>query len=196
MPAAPQTQLRAPLPLRVSVPAGRAGGLLRVALAASIAVTAGAVGAFAALRSRAAHTPPPVPQVGAAAAPAIRHDSSPAPAPESPTVATQNAATAKPARPARVAGAADPFAVELDVLQRAHAAYARRDFSGALTLVAEHARRFRKGPLAEQREALRVRSLVGSGRRDEAQRAASAFAVRFPRSVLLPRVEEDAKAPE
>ena len=83
---------------------------------------------------------------------------------------------------------ADPFAAELDLLQRAHGAYTRRDFSAALTLIAEHARRFAHGHLAEQREALRVRSLAGSGHADEAHRAAAAFAIQFPRSVLLPRV--------
>ena len=88
----------------------------------------------------------------------------------------------------------DPFTAELDLLQRAHGAYTRRDFSVALTLVAEHARRFPNGHLAEQREALRVRSLAGAGRADEAHRAAAAFAVRFPRSVLLPRVAGGAES--
>ena len=81
-----------------------------------------------------------------------------------------------------------PFTGELALLQRAHGAYTRHDFSVALTLVAAHARRFPNGQLAEQREALRVRSLMGAGRPDEAHRAAAAFAVRFPRSILLSRV--------
>jgi hypothetical protein len=196
IPRAQRTELPAPVPLRVSVPAGRGRGLVRVALAASIALMAGAVGAVAALRGRAADTPPVAPRESAHPAPAVRAERLPAPAGESPAVASPDAVTAKPARPARAAGAADPFTAELDLLQRAHAAYTRRDFSGALTLVAEHARRFPKGPLAEQREALRVRSLVVSGRSVEAHRAAAAFAVRFPRSVLLPRVEGDAKALE
>jgi hypothetical protein len=100
----------------------------------------------------------------------------------------------RPPRPA--SPKADPFTAELDLLQRAHGAYTRRDFSAALKLVAEHARRFPNGPLAEQREALRVRSLLGAGRTDEAHRAAAAFKVRFPRSVLLPRVAEGSASSE
>jgi hypothetical protein len=165
-------------------------------MVASIAVVAGGVGAFAALRGRVADTPPLAAPQRPHPAPAVRDDRLPVPAGEAPAVAIHHAVTARPARPARAGGAADPFTAELDLLQRAHAAYTRRDFAGALTLVAEHARRFPKGHLAEQREALRVRSLAGSGRSDEAHRAAAAFAAGFPRSVLLPRVEGDAKASE
>jgi len=59
------------------------------------------------------------------------------------------------------------------------------DFAGALAAVGEHAHRYPSGSLVEEREALRVRSLAGLGQSAEAQRAASAFHARFPRSVLL-----------
>jgi len=59
------------------------------------------------------------------------------------------------------------------------------DFAGALGVTAEHARRFRNGRLVEEREALRVRSLAGLGRHQEARRAAAEFHARFPHSVLL-----------
>ena len=110
------------------------------------------------------------------------------PSTESAAATAAPAVPTAPPRPARFAPKVDPFSAELDLLQRAHAAYTRRDFSAALALVAEHARRFPRGHLAEQREALHVRSLVGSGRTDEAHRAEAAFAIQFPRSVLLPRV--------
>jgi hypothetical protein len=71
-------------------------------------------------------------------------------------------------------------------------AHATSDFPGALALVAEHSRRFPKGRLAEEREALRVRSLIGSQRMDEARRAIAEFEVRFPRSVFLSRLQETA----
>jgi hypothetical protein len=80
------------------------------------------------------------------------------------------------------------------LLRRAHAAYAGRDFASALGLAAEHARRFPNGVLAEQRDALRVRSLAGAGRTSEARGAAKAFASRFPRSVLLPQILKIAAA--
>jgi hypothetical protein len=59
-----------------------------------------------------------------------------------------------------------------------------------LSHIAEHARRFKDGRLTEEREALRVKSLAGLGRSDEARRAAAAFRARFPRSVLLSAVNQ------
>jgi len=44
--------------------------------------------------------------------------------------------------------------------------------------------------LLEEREALRVKALSGLGRVEEARRAAHAFEARFPRSVLLPAVNQ------
>jgi hypothetical protein len=61
-------------------------------------------------------------------------------------------------------------------------------------VIAEHGRRFPNGRLAEQREALRVKSLAGSGRAEEARHAVAAFAKRFPRSALLQRLQETAGA--
>jgi hypothetical protein len=90
----------------------------------------------------------------------------------------------------------ESYAAELYLLQRAQSEYASQDFPDALVLVAEHARRFPNGRLAEEREALRVRSLAGAGRGDQARRALLAFARRFPRSVLLPRLREQARAAE
>jgi len=80
--------------------------------------------------------------------------------------------------------AADAYALELRVLERARAAVASGDFSAALRAVANHQRRFPAGRLQEEREALRVKALSGLGRSDEARRAAERFRERFPRSVL------------
>jgi hypothetical protein len=44
--------------------------------------------------------------------------------------------------------------------------------------------------LSEEREALRVKALLGLGRTAEAQRAGAAFRASFPRSALLGRIEE------
>jgi hypothetical protein len=188
-------------PAASSTSFGRGRAPLRIALAASVAVAAAAVGAAAALQARRDQAPPPSagPSVPAAAPSGpMRRASSHAPS-EAPLEAAPAVAISAPAeksiRPRRLASRVDPFAGELDLLQRAHAAYTRRDFSTALTLVSEHARRFPKGNLAEQREALRVRSLAGAGRGDDAHRAAAGFAHRFPRSVLLPRIEDSAESP-
>jgi hypothetical protein len=96
------------------------------------------------------------------------------------------AAAAAPAAPSR----ADAAREELRLLRQARAAVARADFAAALPPLTEHARRFKEGRLAEEREALRVKALAGLGRTDEARRAAAAFKVRFPRSVLLPIVSQ------
>jgi hypothetical protein len=99
-------------------------------------------------------------------------------------------------RPHRPLSPQESYAAELYLLQRAQSDYASQDFPDALVLVAEHARQFPNGRLAEEREALRVRSLAGAGRGDQARRALTAFAKRFPRSVLLPRLREQARAAE
>lgn len=82
------------------------------------------------------------------------------------------------------------YAAELELMRQAHSAYAQGNFGTALGLVGKHARTFPRGLLAEEREALRVRSLAGAGRNAEARRAATAFAARFPRSVLLTRIQD------
>jgi hypothetical protein len=80
--------------------------------------------------------------------------------------------------------------VELRLLERARAAVDREDFALAMQLLADHAHRFRRGRLVEEREALRVKALASLGRRSEARRAAAQFEARFPRSPLLPTVTE------
>ena len=91
----------------------------------------------------------------------------------------------------RQAEAAEPYQAELGLMRSAHTAYAAHEFSNALVLIGEHARRFPNGLLAEEREALRVRCLLGSGRTSEARRVAAQFATRFPRSVLLSRIQSE-----
>ena len=158
---------------------------LRMAVAAAVALVIGAAGATAALLGRAPQHPAPSP-------PSTPRVVMPAPV----SVPDHPAATsiAKHRRSARPATAQESYAAELDLLQRAQSAYTSRDFSDALVLVAEHGRRFPNGRLAEQREALRVKSLASSGRADEARHAVAAFAKRFPRSALLQRLQETAGA--
>jgi hypothetical protein len=95
----------------------------------------------------------------------------------------------RPSPVASARSAREHYALELKVLEPARAALASRDFSTALSAIAEHERRFPEGELTEEREALRVQSLSGLHRSDEASRAAAAFRRRFPGSVLLERIE-------
>jgi hypothetical protein len=83
---------------------------------------------------------------------------------------------------------ADAARAELHLMRQARAAVARGDFAAALSPIAEHSHRFKNGRLVEEREALRVKTLLGLGRSNEARRAAAAFRARFPRSVLLPTI--------
>jgi len=167
--------------------------LLPIALAASFAIAGAAVGAVAAIHGRHARTAPVLPESSPAPMAPVRNVGSPAKAPPPPAAEREPARASHPARPY---SKGDPFTAELDLVQRAHAACTGHEFSVALTLIAEHARRFPRGNLAEQREALRVRSLLGAGRTEEARRAAASFAVQFPRSVLLTRVAGGWESPQ
>jgi len=166
----------APPPLPQSAPSH---GLVRLVLPASFAAAAiVAVGAATAGRAPPARGP----TLAASAPPtAISPTAEDLPTPQAASPPVLVPPT--PAHSARPNG--DVGTTELELLARAHAAYTQRDFARAISLVSELNRRFPNGHLAEEREALRIRSLTGAGRAAEAQRAAAAFAVRFPRSVLL-----------
>ena len=107
---------------------------------------------------------------------------------EAPSAAAPKVATSRPAT------IAETYALELKVLQPARAAVARGDFAAALSAIAEHEHRFAAGQLTEEREALRVQSLMGLHRTDEARRAAVTFRKHFPNSVLLSRMKSALQA--
>ena len=165
---------------------------LTVALAASLALAVGAAVATAALLGRAPSSSQPAPL---AIPYTVRpmHDSTLDVLPSLPKVAPQSTFAARPQRWDRPATAQESYAAELELLQRAQVAYAAREFASVLARVAEHSRKFSSGRLAEEREALRVRALEGAGRTEEARRAAAAFASRFPRSIMLPRLSGESR---
>jgi hypothetical protein len=73
---------------------------------------------------------------------------------------------------------------ERDLLADAQRALERdADPARALSLLAEHRRRFARSPLDEERAYLAVRAHVRAGNAPEARRAASAFLSRYPRSL-------------
>ena len=159
----------------------------RVAFAAGALLLFGTAGAAAALYSRATRAPEIAPIPRAPEPPAVRA-SAPALGPaEAPAPSARS-------HPHRVLAPQESYAAELQLLQRAQSEYASHDFTNALVLVAEHGRRFPNGRLAEEREALRVRSLARAGRGDEARRALAAFARRFPHSAFLPRLQDAARS--
>ena len=124
MPAPPPDGRRRSL----SGPVQRGRGVARLALAASIAIVAGTVGALAALRARATRDPPAAVADRPLAVPTVVPGNTiPDPAPEAPTAPLRRVPTAKLARTPR---AADRFTAEAALLQRAHIAYVRHDFFG------------------------------------------------------------------
>jgi len=139
-------------------------------------------------RSSAAPAPAPIPthSVVVLAVP-VAPPATPPPTDPEPPPAEPRPAKTKPAGPAK--SAADAYAMELRVLQPAQQAVARQDFASALAAIAEHQRRFPSGRLAEEREALRVKALLGLGRSEDAQRAGVAFRKHFPRSALGRRMD-------
>lgn len=166
----------------------------RIALAAAVTLALATVGAAAALHERA----PGFPEVD----PTVRRNPEAPPVPPSapqPSVEKPAPTSAPGARAARLHRAVSPqesYAAELRLLQRAQSEYTSQDFPDALVLVAEHARRFPNGRMAEEREALRVRSLAGAGRGDEARRALITFGEHFPHSALLPRLRQSGQTSE
>ncbi|MCA9607617.1 MAG: hypothetical protein KC619_18545 [Myxococcales bacterium] len=79
---------------------------------------------------------------------------------------------------------------EMALLSRAQTALQRGLGQSALDALAEHRRRFPRGQLTEEREALVVQALARAGRDDEAAEAARRFEARYPSSLLRPVVRQ------
>jgi len=180
----------------LSLPAASAAGAgrgRRMAVAAGALLAFGTAAAGAAVYAHVTRAPEVVPISRVPEAPSPRRLASSSPTP-SPSEQVPSPRTARVHR--TITTPQESYAAELQLLQRAQSEYASHDFDNALVLVAEHGRRFPHGRLAEEREALRVRSLARAGRGDEARRALTAFAKRFPRSAFLPRLQEAARTAE
>lgn len=99
------------------------------------------------------------------------------------------------ASPARTPSTSAPpkdaaLARERTLLDMARTALSRGDAAAALDATNTHAREFSTSQLSEEREALAIQALAFSQRLGEARQRASIFRANFPRSVLLPIVEE------
>ncbi len=143
---------------------------------------------------------PPV--SGLAAPPPPRPMPSPVTVPP-PRPVRHRAAAAAPSRPpaAAVLPLAQPqprderLAAERALLEKGRTALTRGDAPGSLAVVADHARRFPDGELAEEREALRIQALLAEDRRAEALAVLGAFRRRFPGSLLLPALDRELEPP-
>jgi len=159
-------------------------------LAAALAV-AGLAAAGAGVLRRKAAMAPGAPS-SASPARAVVGRVTPEPPVAAPSEAAPDAASAgEPARvPASQAEGPHPanassYALELELLEPARSSIAHGDFQSALTAILRHQRAYPHGQLSEEREALRVRALWGSGQTRAAELAAAVFRKRYPRSGLL-----------
>lgn len=164
------TSRKAPAPVRRLVFAAAAGLIL----------TAGVAAAYQMLRL--SHSD----SQGSGATPTTR--ARPVTMPKEEPVAAP-AASAPPIASPKVASRSDNQA-ELQFLLRARQADARHDYAKVLKLLAQHQRGYPTGRLAEEREFLRVKAMVALGQRGRARKIAGNFRQQFPRSVLLPKMDE------
>jgi len=78
---------------------------------------------------------------------------------------------------------------ERELLDVARAALAHGKPQDAIQAAQEHARRWPRGYLAEEREVVLIQALVAAGRTVEAEQRATRFHRSFPRSMLAPAVD-------
>ncbi len=77
---------------------------------------------------------------------------------------------------------------EQRLIETARTALLRRETALARAPLEEHARRFPRGQLTEEREAIWVQVLLNEGQRTQARQRAEAFVQRYPDSLLRPAV--------
>lgn len=173
-------------------------------LAAALAVTAVAVGAGVALRG--SNVPPggahAIPSLGVSfesSGPAVApHDIAPALSASGGLPSTVPAPSVDPQSStprAASAGASssesrdEPFLEEDRLMRRAREAVGSNP-AQALSLTQEHARRFPRGTLSQEREVIAIDALVQLGRSQEARARATAFLKFYPRSAHRARIEQ------
>jgi len=87
---------------------------------------------------------------------------------------------------------ADPvstLAAERQLLDAARSTLARGEPQAGIISLEQHVKRFPKGTLTEEREALYIRILVAAGNDSAASARAANFQQRFPNSMFMPVVE-------
>jgi outer membrane protein assembly factor BamD (BamD/ComL family) len=82
------------------------------------------------------------------------------------------------------------LAAERRLLELARSALVKGDHDAALASLRRHARGFAEGQLAEERDALLIRALVGKGQYAQARERASRFHRQHPRSLFAGVVEQ------
>jgi len=183
-----------------SAATGKAAGALGAGLKAKLVVAtiAGAVGAIGGAATHAALTTPektPAPAVTTSprvVPPAPVTIPSAAPPEEVPSAELAlppvPPSALAPSRPSGTSAA--NLRAERLLLERATTALVRRDSASALAALREHARKFPRGELAEEREVLLVRALRAAGESDAADQRAKDFKRQFPSSLQQGTLDE------
>jgi hypothetical protein len=88
-----------------------------------------------------------------------------------------------------VSVATDPRA-EYVLVSRAQEALSKGHWQEALSLAAEHQRRFPSGEHAEERERIAIEGTWRSGRHEDARRRAETFFTRYPKTIYRARLQQ------
>jgi hypothetical protein len=136
----------------------------------------------------------PVASSPAAEAPVAEAPVAPSTAPVRPRTPVANGATTTAAAAVPMPSA-DDLVEETHLLREANVATRAGDPVRALALLEEHARRFPRGVLGEERDAERVLALCAAGRTAEAHAAAQRFLAARPGSALAGRVRSSCGGP-
>ncbi len=89
-----------------------------------------------------------------------------------------------PSAPQAVGDSRGDLSKEREVLDAARAALGRGRPADAIATAEQHATRWPRGYLGEEREVILIQALAASGKRDEAKRRAERFHTAFPKSML------------
>lgn len=145
---------------------------------AIVAIAIGGAGIWLALRDG----DPPPPEI--APPPVVEQAPAPEPRSEEPVAEREPAPPIEePPPPPRV----DPIRAEMELVARARAA-SRDNPRRALALAEEARRRFPRGILAEERDAIAILALAALDRDDEARRRGERFLARYPEGPFSDRV--------
>ncbi|RYZ01979.1 MAG: hypothetical protein EOO73_33590 [Myxococcales bacterium] len=178
-PAAPLAPATAPGRSSVVAKLG-VGGLALLAVGGAVwLLSAQKTSVPAPLPAATAHVsaPPPLVEPPAPLVPATPSRESIAPEPPS---------AAKPTLPTKPAATVPS---EADLLEQARAALKSGDSARALARATEHARRYPRGVLVQEREVLAIQALRGLGRQADAERRAEAFAKAYPGSAFQRKLQ-------
>jgi hypothetical protein len=166
-----------------------AGGARRVLsiFLVGAAVGAGGYGAFQAVRQPPPSPPATTPRALVPPAPLP----APLPAPDPPQATPPAPGPAPQARGREPGESRDQsLAAERRLLELARTALVKGDHDAAIANLRRHARGFAEGQLAEERDALLIRALVGKGQYAQARERASRFHRLHPRSLFAGVVEQ------